>query len=71
MKIKRYLCGHGEGMFETEDGDWIEYDEYCKKNAINTLFIGRVAEIIGFEKTTKILKACQQAIQSHYNTNTP
>ncbi len=40
------------------------------QNAVNSLFIGKVAEIIGFEKTAKILKECQQAIESHTNTDT-
>ena len=42
------------------------------QNAVNTLFIGKIAEIIGFEKTAKILKECKNAIEFNpLNTNTP
>lgn len=27
--VKRYYCGHGEGMFEDNDfGHWVEYSDY-------------------------------------------
>ena len=42
------------------------------EQAINSLFIGKISEIIGFEKTVKILKECKQAIESNpYNTDIP
>jgi hypothetical protein len=32
QKIKKYSCGNGDGMFEVENGNWIEFSEYQKLN---------------------------------------
>ena len=30
MSTKRYVCGAGDGMYESREGYWVEYTEYLK-----------------------------------------
>lgn len=38
-KVKRFSCGNGDGMYDHENGSWVEYSEYKKLiNCIDELF---------------------------------
>ena len=30
MKINRFTCGNGEGMFENKKGYWVSYEDHLK-----------------------------------------
>lgn len=39
MNVKKYTCGNGDGMFESEDGEYIRTEDYAKlKMYLDELF---------------------------------